>query len=120
MPTFSSRYSPVGDISTVRMSRLSTFEFSGTPPLGSLRSMLCCNNGVVITKMISSTKARSSNGVILISLSVTRALRWEKRLINDYSFLQILRFHFGDEFLGEIVQLNGQNAQIMNEPVVTK
>jgi hypothetical protein len=34
---------------------------------------------VVITKMISNTNARSSNGVMLISLSVTSELRWEKR-----------------------------------------
>ena len=31
-------------------------------------------------KMINSTKARSSSGVMLISLSVTRWLRWEKGL----------------------------------------
>ena len=44
--------------------------------------MLCSSSGVVITKMISSTNARSNKGVMLISLKVTRALRWEKRRIN--------------------------------------
>src|SRR5436309_2144079 len=41
--------------------------------------MLCSSNGVVMTKMISNTKAKSSNGVMLISLKVTSELRWEKR-----------------------------------------
>ena len=35
--------------------------------------------GVVMMKIISSTNAKSSKGVTLISLSVTSELRWEKR-----------------------------------------
>src|SRR6185503_6500067 len=37
--------------------------------------------GVVMTKMISNTNARSSSGVILMSLSVTSELRCENRRI---------------------------------------
>jgi len=37
------------------------------------------NKGVVITKMINNTNAKSSSGVILISLNVTSELRWENR-----------------------------------------
>ena len=48
-------------------------------PSGSFRLMLCSSSGVVMTKMISSTNARSSSGVMLISLSVTSELRCEKR-----------------------------------------
>ena len=33
--------------------------------------MLCSSSGVVMTKMMSSTNARSSSGVMLISLKVT-------------------------------------------------
>src|SRR5439155_22667075 len=49
--------------------------------LGNFSSRLCSSRGVVITKMINNTNARSSNGVILISLNVTSELRWEKRRI---------------------------------------
>ena len=41
------------------------------------------NSGVVMTKMINSTNARSNSGVMLISLSVTRCVRWEKRFISQ-------------------------------------
>src|SRR5439155_12129167 len=79
---------------------------------------------VVITKMINKTNARSSNGVILISLNVTRALRWEKRRITNWfqssSLFQILGLHLGDEFLRKIVQLDRQDAQVVHQPVVTK
>src|SRR6476620_7879448 len=44
---------------------------------GITRFMLFSSNGVVIIKIISSTKARSSNGVTLISLSVEKLLRLE-------------------------------------------
>ena len=54
---------------------------SGPPPGASFRFMLCSSNGVVMTKMISKTNAKSSSGVMLISLNVTSALRWEKRRI---------------------------------------
>src|SRR5207247_9971883 len=47
---------------------------------GITRLILFSSNGVVIMKIISSTKARSSNGVTLISLSVERLWRWEYRL----------------------------------------
>src|SRR5437867_10189766 len=48
---------------------------------GITRFMLLSSSGVVIMKMISSTNARSSSGVTLISLSVERFWRCEKRLI---------------------------------------
>src|SRR5438105_1735655 len=48
---------------------------------GMTRFMLFSSNGVVIIKIISSTKARSSNGVTLISLSVEKLLRLESRFI---------------------------------------
>src|SRR5258706_15698690 len=60
------------------MSFLAT-SLSGCPPEGSFKLMLCSSSGVVMTKMINSTNARSSSGVMLISLNVTRALRWENR-----------------------------------------
>src|SRR5437588_1685562 len=44
---------------------------------GLTRFLLFLSNGVVIIKIISSTKARSSNGVTLISLSVEKLLRLE-------------------------------------------
>ena len=48
---------------------------------GSCKSMFCSSNGRVMTKMINNTNAKSSSGVMLISLSVTSELRWENRLI---------------------------------------
>ena len=42
---------------------------------GITRFMLLSRSGVVIMKMMSSTNARSSNGVILISLRVERLWR---------------------------------------------
>jgi hypothetical protein len=42
-----------------------------------IRFMLFSSNGVVIMKMISRTKARSSSGVTLISLRVEKLLRLE-------------------------------------------
>ena len=50
-------------------------------PLGRARSLLLSISGVVIMKMTSSTKHRSSIGVTLISESVRRPSRWEKRRI---------------------------------------
>ena len=44
---------------------------------GITRFMLLSSSGVVIMKMMSNTNARSSSGVILISLSVERFWRWE-------------------------------------------
>ena len=65
-------YSPRGLMSTVRMSALLN-GFSGEPvPVGSFRSSPYSSNGVVMTKMINNTNARSSSGVTLISLNVTR------------------------------------------------
>ena len=48
-------------------------------PVGSLISMPPVSKGVVMTKIISNTNAKSSSGVMLISLSVTSELRCEKR-----------------------------------------
>src|SRR5512138_3020471 len=76
-------------------------------------------NGVVMTKMISSTNARSSSGVMLISLSVTRALRWENRRIL-LVVLEVLGLHLGDQVLREIVQLDRQDAQVVDQPVVAE
>src|ERR1017187_8204673 len=69
-------------------------------------------------KMINSTNARSSSGVMLMSLSVTSELRCENRRMN--SILKVLGFHFGNHFLREVVQLDREGAQIVSEPVVTK
>ena len=44
---------------------------------GITRFILLSSSGVVIMKMMSSTKARSSSGVILISLNVERFWRCE-------------------------------------------
>src|SRR5687768_7635825 len=44
--------------------------------------MLCSNSGVVITKIINNTNARSSSGVMLMSLSVTKEFRCENRRIS--------------------------------------
>jgi hypothetical protein len=44
---------------------------------GITKFILLSRSGVVIMNMMSSTKARSSSGVILISLNVERLWRWE-------------------------------------------
>ena len=58
---------PVVEISTVRMSDFFK-RLSGCPPRGSRKSMLCVSSGVVMMKMMSSTNAKSSSGVMLMSL----------------------------------------------------
>ena len=63
----------------MRMSCFSSLRLSGRPPTGRFRFIPCSSNGVVITKMMSKTNAKSSSGVILISANVTNELRWEKR-----------------------------------------
>src|SRR5437016_3802802 len=102
---------------------------SARPPLGSFSSRLCSSSGVVMTKIISNTNARSSNGVMLMSLKVTSELRWEnRRMISSLIFcaeqfilvFQIFDFHPGDEFLGEIIEIHGQHAKVVDEPVVAK
>jgi hypothetical protein len=59
------------------METVSTFDGSTAPSAASLvgttRSMLFSNSGVVIMKMMSNTKAKSSSGVTLISESVVSA-----------------------------------------------
>lgn len=64
-------------------------------------------------KMMRRTNARSSSGVILMSLRVTKELRCENRRIIklnhplfDIVVLQVFNFHFRDEFLCEIIQFN--------------
>src|SRR5207248_5487411 len=49
---------------------------------GMMRFMLFSSNGVVIIKIMSSTNARSSRGVTLISLKVEKLLRLEYRFIS--------------------------------------
>src|SRR5438552_1494789 len=49
---------------------------------GMVRFMLFSSNGVVIIKIMSSTNARSSRGVTLISLKVEKLLRLEYRFIS--------------------------------------
>ena len=66
---------PPALISTVWISLGLRGRLSAVPPLGNLRFMLCVSMGVVITKMISSTNAKSSSGVMLMSLRVTNELR---------------------------------------------
>src|SRR5512136_1807020 len=83
--------------------------------------MLFSRSGVVMTKMMSSTNARSRSGVMLISLNVTRALRCEKRrmvVLQVLLFLKVLGFHLGHQFLGEVVELDSHDAQVMDQPVV--
>ena len=69
---------PLASISTVRTLSLSTL-VSAVPPLGRFSAKPCSRRGVVITKMINNTNARSNSGVMLISLNVTSELRCEKR-----------------------------------------
>src|SRR5947208_412439 len=97
---------------------------SRVPPLGSLSFKPCSSSGVVITKMIKSTNARSSSGVILISLQVTNELRWEKRrmFLSGYQhiILEKFVFHFRDQLLGEIIELDREHAQVVDQPVVAE
>src|ERR1051326_1286156 len=106
--------------------------------VGNFKSIPFSSSGVVMTKMISNTNARSSSGVMLMSLSVTSELRCEKRLMESkvesrrskvaerrrfhvlrlsafdfrlFSFFQIFSFHFGNHFLRKVVQLDRQHAQ---------
>src|SRR5712664_959370 len=69
------------------MSCFWSFLLSGWPPTGRFRLIPCSRSGVVITKMMSKTNAKSSKGVILMSDKVTSELRWEKRLI--FRMLQV-------------------------------
>ena len=69
-------------------------------------------------KMISSTNARSSSGVMLISLSVTRRAALGKPAHSDV--LQVFGFHLGNQVLRKVVQLDRQDAQVMNQPVVAE
>src|SRR5688500_6376796 len=55
--------------------------------------MLCSSSGVVITKIINSTNARSSSGVILMSLNVTSELRCENRRMLLEQTRQFHPFH---------------------------
>src|SRR5262245_45272372 len=106
---------------------------SGWPfACGNRKSSPFSSSGVVITKMMSSTNARSSSGVILISLSVTSELRCEKRRIVIKSLrrpncskypsilLEIFRLHFRHKLLREVIQFDRQHAQVMHEPVVAE
>src|SRR5437016_14101677 len=87
------------------------------PPLGRSSLRLCSSSGVVMTKMINKTKARSSNGVMLISLRVTNAFRCENRRISKtlVVVLQILDFHFGDQLLRKIIKFDCEHAQGMDQ-----
>src|SRR5215475_12523783 len=83
--------------------------------------MLCSSSGVVITKIINSTNAKSNSGVILISLNVTSEPRCEKRRMISSSFLlEIFSLDLRDQFLREIVQLDRQDAQVVHQPVIAK
>src|SRR3954469_7198507 len=103
------------------MSALVSCCLSGEPLAdGSFRSSPFSSSGVVMTKMINSTNARSSSGVMLMSLNVTSELRWEKRLMKSRSFFEIFRFHLRHQFLRKVVQLDRQDPQVVHEPVVTE
>ena len=62
---------------TVRIDFGSTGWLSFFEPTGNCTAMLLSNSGVVMMKMISSTKARSSSGVTLSSAMAVWPERWE-------------------------------------------
>ncbi len=81
-------------VCTLSGSALALVEF----PEGRARSLLLSSSGVVIIKITSSTKHRSSIGVTLISLRVCRPSRWEKRRIGNH-FIASRVVQFGPPWL---------------------
>ena len=61
-----------------KFSRDSAWDLAAS--IGKLTSMVCSSSGVVIIKIMSRAKAKSINGVTLISVSAERrSLRWNLR-----------------------------------------
>src|SRR5277367_7107914 len=104
--------------SSLSMEIVCTWEGStdwvASPLVGTTRFTLFSINGVVMIKMISNTNARSRSGVTLISVSVCKVCRSEKRRMlfidEDRSgrVVHVFVFKLGTNFGCEIVVLDDQ------------